>query len=263
MTRKTDSSPVSDRRALPPVIFAYHGVEIAPPGAANGEMCVSPAALDRHLRLLRQWGYRLVPFGELAKKVMDGGGGGCAALTFDDGFVGCATFLPSILRRHDAGATVFVVSEWLGRRHPDAPWARIVDASELRLLAAAGIEVGSHAATHPRLDRLQYADAYAELRDSKESLENVLDRPVSVLAYPFGAANAVTREACRAAAYVAACRFRGAGTWTDPFDLPRQPVGRGTSRVALWLKSRDQYERLRRMPGARRLRHFLGATTRA
>jgi peptidoglycan/xylan/chitin deacetylase (PgdA/CDA1 family) len=251
------------RRALPPVIFAYHGIEIAPRGAPNGDMCVPPAALDRHLRLLRQWDYRFVPFGELAHDVLDGRGRGCAALTFDDGFAGCATFLPPILRRYDASATIFVVSGWLGRRHPDALWARIVDAPALRLLAAAGVEIGSHAATHPHLDRLEYADAYAELRDSKETLEAVLDRPVSVVAYPFGAANAATRTACRAAGYLAACRFRGAGTWTDPFDLPRQPVGRGTSPVALWLKSRDQYERLRQMPGARQVRHFLGTTTRA
>jgi peptidoglycan/xylan/chitin deacetylase (PgdA/CDA1 family) len=244
-------------RTPPPLALAFHGVEHVPKHSPNAAMCVEPAALDRYIRTLKKWGYRLVTFRELAEAVSNDEARGLAALTFDDGFAGCAAHLPEILRAHGASATVFVVSGWLGHDHPEAPWARIVDETQLKLLARAGIEIGSHSATHPHLDRLPYDDALAELRDSKSSLEALIDTEVVVAAYPFGAATDETRRACRDAGYRAACRFRAAGSWRDLFDLPRQPVGRGTSQLALRLKRDDQYEPLRRLRAARTFRRAL------
>jgi len=242
---------------LPPLVLAFHGVEHVSRRSVNAAMCVEPEALERYIRTLVRWGYRLVTFGQLAEAVTDGTERGLAALTFDDGFAGCATHLPRILEAHGGAATVFVVSGWIGGPHPQAPWAQIVDEAQLRLLAGAGIEIGSHSVTHPRLDRLPYEDALAELRESKSALESVVDAEVAVAAYPFGDASDETRRACREAGYRAACRFRAAGHWDDVFDLPRQPVGRGTSQLALRLKRDDRYERLRRLRPARTLRHAL------
>ena len=222
----------------------------------NREMCVRPEALDRMIRTLIRWRYRFVTFGELASAAGADDASGLVALTFDDGFAGCATYLPAILARHDARATVFVVSGWLGLAHRDAPWAQIVSADDVRLMHRSGIEIGSHGETHVRLDELPYHEALRELETSKQTLEALVEDEVSVAAYPFGAASNETRAACQAAGYHAACRFRGAGGWTDPFDLPRQPVGLGTSWLALRLKRDDRYEALRGLRPAKSLRHI-------
>ena len=251
--RKTD---VMRSRQLPPLALAFHGVERPAKTAVNREMCVRPEALDDVIRVLKRWQYQFVTFGELAAAAGAGDAGGLVALTFDDGFSGCARYLPDILEAHRVPATVFVVSGWLGRPHPDAPWAQIVTADEVRALHHAGIEIGSHAHTHARLDELSYADALRELDVSKQTLESVVGDEVAVAAYPFGAATDDTRAACRTAGYRAACRFRGAGSWLDPFDLPRQPVGLGTSTLALRLKRDDRYEGLRRLRLAKRLRRM-------
>ena len=149
-----------------------------------------------------------------------------------------------VLLAESAPATVFVVTGWLGGVHRDAPWAPMLTRDEVRLLHAQGVEIGSHTVTHPDLASLNRADAERELRESKLALESLVEAEVDVAAYPRGLANEETREACRAAGYRAACRFRGAGTWSDSFDLPRQPVGPNTSPLALWLKRDDRYERV-------------------
>ena len=232
------------RTPLPPLALAYHGVQEPPSGALNAAMCARPEAVRQHIRLLRRWGYELLSFGDLAAAAAAGAGGGRAALTFDDGFASTVEELLPILLAEGAPATVFVVTGWLGSNHPDAPWARILTEDGVRHLHSRGVEIGSHTVTHPDLPALAPAAAEQELRDSKLALENLLEAEVEVAAYPRGLASDETRHACRAAGYRAACRFRTAGTWSDPFDLPRQPVGLTTSALALWLKRDNRYERV-------------------
>jgi peptidoglycan/xylan/chitin deacetylase (PgdA/CDA1 family) len=235
----------SDRNpSRPPLALVAYGVEEPPAGAPQAAMSIRPDTLREHIRRLRRWGYRLVTFGALAAAASTGEAGGLAALTFDDGFESMVTGLLPVLRGERAPATVFVVSGWMGLRHPYVPWTRILTPSEVRELHANGVEIGSHSISHSDLSRLDRAAAEEELRGSKLELENVLDAEVTVAAYPNGAACAETRAACRAAGYTAACRFRGAGTWSDPYDLPRQPIGLNTSPLALWLKRDDRYERI-------------------
>jgi peptidoglycan/xylan/chitin deacetylase (PgdA/CDA1 family) len=63
-----------------------------------------------------------------------------------------------------------------------------------------GFEVGSHTLAHRNL-ATESADAQVQdLRASKEVLENKLGTQVSVVAYPFGQADAVTDTTARAAA---------------------------------------------------------------
>jgi peptidoglycan/xylan/chitin deacetylase (PgdA/CDA1 family) len=217
---------------------------------------VRPRDLRRQIGRLRAWGYRLATFGELAGRVARGEGGGSAALTFDDGFADNLHSLLPILRETGAPATVFVVSGWLGRPHPYAPLARILEADEVRELHAAGVEIGGHTVTHPDLTVLSPEDAREELRRGREELEAILGAPVRVAAYPFGRAEPVTIAACAAAGFEAACRTSGAGSWAAPLNLPRQDMDNGCTLWSLRLKRADRYEPLMRFRagrGARRL----------
>lgn len=214
-------------------------------------MFVRPQDLEAHIARLRRWGYRLVTFGELADRVADGGGAGHAALTFDDGLQDNLTTLEPILRRTGAPATVFAVSGWLGGAHPDAPWARILSADELRRLHEAGLEIGAHSHSHADLTQLPAEQARDELATSRAVLEEILDAPVKIAAYPRGAATEETIAAARAAGFGAACRTAGLGSWSDPWNLPRQAMINQCSSLGLWLKRRDHYEPLMRFRAVR------------
>ena len=113
----------------PPLALAYHGVADVPLRRDPDRLFVRPQDFRRQVARLREWGYGLVSFGELAVEVERRGPPGTRAITFDDGLVdNLGTELVPILQDSDAPATVFVVSGWLGQAHPAAPWTRIVTA---------------------------------------------------------------------------------------------------------------------------------------
>jgi peptidoglycan/xylan/chitin deacetylase (PgdA/CDA1 family) len=190
----------------------------------------------------------------LARRVAVGDGAGHAALTFDDGLADNLTELAPFLGLEGVPATVFPVSSWLGQQHPDAPWARILTADELRALRGAGVEVGAHTRTHPDLTVLDAEDVRAELVESKRELEDVLDAAVEVAAYPYGRANTMVVDICREAGYLAACRISSQGSWAEPHNLPREDMNRGVTLFALRLKRRGSYEPLMRHLPARAVR---------
>ena len=240
----------------PPLVLAYHGVADVPLRRDPHHLFVRPRDLERQIAKLREWGYELLTFGELARRVAEGRSRGCAALTFDDGLADNLHALVPILERASATATVFVVSGWLGRPHPIASWARILTEDELRHLAAAGVEIGAHMVTHADLTTLSFDDARSELAESAERLRRVTGTAVEVAAYPFGAATAETRAACRDAGFAAACRTLGSGSWDDPYDLPRQPMENRATLFGLRLKRDDRYQSLMRFKLARGLRRL-------
>jgi peptidoglycan/xylan/chitin deacetylase (PgdA/CDA1 family) len=205
---------------------------------------VKPEELRKHIRKLRAWGYRFAAFSEFASRVLGEGGENLVALTFDDAPVDNVTTLLPLLLAENVRATVFAVPGWLGDPHPDAPWTRIVTADELRELAASGIEIGAHSMTHRDLSTLTYDEARADLWESRQILEETLQAPVTVAAYPYGSASVETRRACREAGFAFACRSKGLGRWSDPYDLPRHAMGNGSTVLSLRLKRNPRYHRL-------------------
>ena len=242
-------------RSNPPLSLCYHGVAAVRATTPGAGLFVRPKDLELHIRTLHRWRYRLLTFGEQAELAKQGAADGTASLTFDDGLADNYMTLLPLLRRLAAPATVFVVTCWLGGVHPGATWARILTVEELRALHTAGLEIGGHTVTHRDLTGLSRADAAMEFEDCRRALEEILDANVKVAAYPFGNADAKTFAACQAAGFIAACRASARGSWTDPFDLPRQDMNYGGGVLGLRLKRVDRYEQvMRSLPakGARR-----------
>jgi peptidoglycan/xylan/chitin deacetylase (PgdA/CDA1 family) len=119
---------------------------------------------------------------------------------------------------------------------PDITLGRALNWDEIRDMSAAGIEFGSHTASHRCLSRLSRTDLEHELRHSKQRIEQETGKPVAALAYPFGGRSAFNREVVEVARSLG---YRLATTYvpgvnrirsSDPFALLRQHVERDTSR---------------------------------
>jgi peptidoglycan/xylan/chitin deacetylase (PgdA/CDA1 family) len=100
---------------------------------------------------------------------------------------------------------------------------------QVREMADAGIEIGSHTTTHPALSGLSREEAMRELAESKKLLEAKLGRTVNSFAYPFGGPQHFTDESRRLvgeAGYAAACTtIRGINRENaDPLALLRVGV---------------------------------------
>jgi peptidoglycan/xylan/chitin deacetylase (PgdA/CDA1 family) len=147
------------------------------------------------------------------------------AITFDDGCESDWVIAAPRLLERGFGATFYVVSGWVGRR------AGFLSAAQLRELASAGFEVGSHSATHAFLSDLDATVLRRELLESKRDIEDTIGQAVTHLSCPGGRTNRRVAEAAREAGYetMAASRVGANGAYTDPFALARCPMLRDTT----------------------------------
>ena len=61
--------------------------------------------------------------------------------------------------------------------------------SEIIEIRSLGHEIGSHGLTHADLTRLNTKDLSHELHDSKKMLEDIIDKKVTAISFPFGSWN--------------------------------------------------------------------------
>ncbi|MGH2804104.1 MAG: polysaccharide deacetylase family protein [Thermoleophilaceae bacterium] len=219
------------------------------------ELAVRPAALKRQLELLLGRGYVGTTFSEAvtgppAERTL--------AVTFDDAFRSVVERAAPVLSDLGIPATVFVptafpdrepvlswagIEHWVGGEHHDE--LRTPSWLDLRSLAEAGWEIGSHTRSHPRLTALDDATLAAELTESREACEHHLGRACTSLAYPYGDVDDRVVAAVAAAGYTAAAA------------LPARPRQRGAlewPRVGVWRDDWLGRYRLKVSPRVRRLR---------
>lgn len=238
------------------LVLCYHAVSETWPA----KIAVTPDRLEEQLRLLIRRGYKGATFTEAATAPANGK---LLSVTFDDAFRSVLKHAFPILSQLGLPGTVFVpthfageaamawpgLDEWL-----DGPYAsELVPMSwdELRLLADAGWEIGSHTRSHPRLPKLDDARLAEELQGSKRDCEERLGTACRSLAYPYGDVDARVVRAAEAAGYEAAgpglrgaAVLRGSGL----------PVRIGWPRVGIYLDDTPSRFRLKVSPTLRRLR---------
>jgi peptidoglycan/xylan/chitin deacetylase (PgdA/CDA1 family) len=122
-------------------------------------------------------------------------------ITFDDGKQSDLRMAVPALLEAQAKATFFIIPEWVGS-------SNILDAAQVRELAACGMEVGSHSLSHPFMTELDAASLEREAVASRQFLENLLGRQVESFSYPFGDVNDRVRQAVARAGYRVACGTR-------------------------------------------------------
>ena len=163
-------------------------------------------------------------------------------LTFDDGFANNVENALPLLEAHRAPAVFFVAT-----RHVDDPtdWLPSVrrglkglDVSlspelrhdlfdglspgDLRRAVASGlVTVGAHTVDHPRLTTLDDARLAHELGASKRRLEEIVERPVELFAYPYGDYDRRVAAAVAAAGYRAAFVEDAHGLGLGVLEIPR------------------------------------------
>jgi len=99
---------------------------------------------------------------------------------------------------------------------------------QIKEIASAGIEIGSHTLTHPILVRVNRERLRRELAGSKARLESVLDRRVDLFCYPNGDWSREVRSEVARAGYRCAVTTESGlnGTGCDPMTLKRVPAER-------------------------------------
>ena len=214
---------------------------------------MSPEKFERQLWTLRRLGLRGVCTSEGIARLGNATSRGCVVLTFDDGYADTLTTAAPLLKQYGVRATCYVVSGALGTYNRwDADQLRekkpLMSRGQLDQWLAAGMEVGSHSLSHPRLHELPQDAAQHEIAESRAALRSLLGVPIEHFAYPFGAFSADTVAWVRRAGYSSAVTVLPgiARASDDPLRLPRILVNGEHGLWKFLLHAVGPYERLRR-----------------
>ena len=131
-------------------------------------------------------------------------------------------------------AAVSIIEDVCGRplpAHRDHERYEFLTWEQIRALAGAGVEIGSHTVNHPILSTLDDETLETELQASKASLERELGRECRLLAYPNGSAadyGAREKRALNRLGYECAFSLRGTlnGERPDRFEIDRININR-------------------------------------
>lgn len=235
-------------------ILTYHQIDAAPSkGAAFRSLYVQPDAFARQMRFLKLLGYRglsmsaLMPYlkGEIKGKVV--------GITFDDGYLNNLTNALPVLIRLGFSSTCYAVSQQLGKTNEwdsdvGVAQAPLMNASHLRQWVTGGQEVGGHTRHHVRLTQVDESICAKEISICKSDLESMTDSPVQHFCYPYGDYTESHIVISRESGFESATTTQRSRCQTgeDLMQLPRVPVVRSTSLLALWLKLTTGYEDRRR-----------------
>ena len=224
---RTAGSAMSAELAAMPLVWMYHS--IAPYDEDPYEVTMTPKRFEKQMRWLRRRGLRGVSMGELLAAADRGRARGLVGLTFDDGYQDFITNALPVLQRYGFTATVFVLAGRLGGENEwsrPGPTKALLTADEVRHIADAGMEVGSHGLKHISLLKADDEMLASETSRSRQMLQELLARPVPGFCYPYGYLDARVVAAARAAGYDYACAVK-AGPEIGRHAIPRTLVHEG------------------------------------
>ena len=167
---------------------------------------------ERGIRFLYAQGYRSVSLEEMFKSESgfiepdDEYDKRKVALTFDDGYEDFYRNAFPILQKYDFTACIFVVTGHIGKESDwDYGWGRYrkkhLSWQQIQELSDSGFIFGSHTVNHPDLTKIPKQFIEYELKSSKETLEDKLDKRVDLLSYPFGRYNRSVQQVAERLGY--------------------------------------------------------------
>jgi len=192
---------IGSYQMLAPILLYHHvGEEQLQSGnVSTSQYDVTPANFESQLKILRELSYHTVWVSQIASALL---GHGTLpqrpiAITFDDGWADEYQTIFPLLQKYGDVATFYIPSTY-----PGAPGT--VTWAELKEMASAGMEIGSHSRTHGHLPLMDHAQAWAEIRLSKVDLEKELGVTVATFAYPYGETSKSVFGMVHQAGYLAA-----------------------------------------------------------
>jgi len=236
-TRSTsiaDSGATGTGTTVP--VLCYHKVDDIPSDARFRCNYVLPEQFAAHLRFLRSAGFESLTASQYAayRRGELGIRGRPIILTFDDGYASNYEIAVPLLARYGFRATFFVVTDYIGETNcwdRDERQERLLTRAQLLDMHRRGFDIQSHTRTHPHLPDLSAVRARDEISGSRVSLENLLQSPVTAIAYPWGAYDDATLEIASQSGYEAGVILRRRVNFdgTPPLALRRIGVNCETS----------------------------------
>ena len=166
------------------VALMYHHIgTLTDPNDEQFPFTITPQLFEKQLLFLKQNGYHLAAEHDIVHARQTGHTHieKPVLLTFDDGYADNYTQLFPLLKKYQAPALIFLVTDRIGT-------PGYLTWEQVRQMQASGlVAFGSHTCSHRRLRSLSDEEIVKEITQSKQILEEKLGRPVYSFCYPYGA----------------------------------------------------------------------------
>lgn len=213
-------------------VFMYHHVGPLPDKAdeIRKGLTVSEQEFEQQIKYLSEQGYKIMSLAKLdeaiskknlPKKVV--------VATFDDGYDDNYNYALPILKRYGAAGTFFIIAGKVGK-------SEYMNEDQVKEISNAGNEIGSHSVNHPSLEKYRGETLKGELVKSKQTLEELISKPVISFCYPAGKYNDQTIVAVKDAGYKYAVTTRsstGILNMEKLFEIPRYRISSGRNIEAM------------------------------
>jgi|GEM_PF-249773 Predicted xylanase/chitin deacetylase len=164
----------------------YHYVRYVDPNLdpLGYNLSVTPENLAAQLDWIAQQGYTTVTMDTLMRCRYGGSPeqpcpAKPIALTFDDGYEDAFTQAFPALQQRGMVATFYIITNFVGS-------PMYLNWDQIRIMRAAGMEIGAHTQNHPDLTILSIEQARDEIAGSKAIIEAQLGEPIRSFCYPAG-----------------------------------------------------------------------------
>jgi peptidoglycan/xylan/chitin deacetylase (PgdA/CDA1 family) len=199
-----------DRSTIVPVI-QYHKVDRPARDALVRGGYTPPKRFARQMSYLKQRGFVFYSASELIEHYRENGSfpSNGITVTFDDGWRDNYTNAFPVLRELGIKATIFLVPSCMdqisskaqakgesGRAH--------LSREETLEMSRYGIEFGSHSLNHQLLHQIPVFEVKLEVEKAKEQIEDLLQKPCKVFAYPAGHYSPEAQRVIENAGHIAA-----------------------------------------------------------
>lgn len=214
-------------------ILTYHFVGDYPRQRHHRSIFCHAPVFAAQMQLLGRLGWKTLSLAEVARLTVTGGTMPRRrfVLTFDDGDADLFWSVRPVLKEHGFSASAFIVSGFIGGTNdwetaPTLVGRRLLDAEQLRTMAAEGWDIGGHTVTHADLTTLGPEEVKREITECRTQLQDLLGIPVESFCYPSGCVDSVARESVKEAGFqLSVTTSRGrVHPGADRFLLPRVSV---------------------------------------
>ncbi len=192
-------------------VLAYHKIDDPTAGIKLRGAFTSPKNFARQMSYLKKRNFEFYTASELIDFYREHGAFPPKAitLTFDDGWKDNYTNAFPIMKELGIRATIFLVPSCIGMMSAKVVADGESEREHLALedvleMSEYGIEFGSHTLNHKLLHQASVEEIEFEVTESKKEIENLLDKPCRVFAYPAGFFTDAAQNAVKRAGYIAA-----------------------------------------------------------
>lgn len=182
-------------------ILMYHHIAVSP---VNSIYYVAPDKFEDEIKLLHNWEYTPITTTMLVDAIKNGTSlpPRPIILTFDDANEDNYANAFPIMKKYGMTGMLYLPFDYIGGNG-------YLTVDQIKEMAAAGWEVGSHSLTHPNLKVVDSARLRAEIVDSRKKLQALLKVPILTFAYPFGEVGSASIDYVKFAGYIAAMGATG------------------------------------------------------